>query len=122
MAVRMIEIYADESGKLADGHFLCFCACIADSEAWMELAKKWVGLLRRDSRSYIHMRELTYLGADELDRQLADYRDVMRENLQAVISVGLDLDYYRRMDKWKRELLASVNLCCSVFRDSSDSS
>lgn len=79
MAVRMIEIYADESGKLADGHFLCICACIANSEAWMELAKKWVGLLRRDSRSYIHMRELTYLGADELDRQLADYRDVMRE-------------------------------------------
>lgn len=105
MVVKMIEVYADESGKLADGHFLCFCAYLADSEAWQAFTDKWVALLRRDNRPYIHMRELTKLGDDEVDRQLADYQQVIRENLQAVFSVGLDLDYYRAMDRWKRELL-----------------
>jgi hypothetical protein len=105
MTVKMIEVYTDESGKLKDGHFLCFSAAIADSEAWQTFSEKWVGLLRRDKRTYIHMRELTKLGDDEVDRQLTDYRQVIRENLQAVACVGLDLDYYRTMDKWKRELL-----------------
>lgn len=105
MTVKMIEVYTDESGKLKDGHFLCFSAAIADSEAMQVFNQKWVGLLRRDNRDYIHMRELTKRGDNEVDQQLADYQQLIHQNLQAVACVGLDLDYYRTMDKWKRELL-----------------
>lgn len=51
------------------------------------------------------MRELTSLGAIEVDRQLADYQQVIRENLLAIVSIGLDLVHYRKMERWKQELL-----------------
>src|SRR5208337_4060247 len=67
--------------------------------------KQWKKLLDRDNRPYIHVKELSHLGVAELNRQLADYLKVITDNLNAIISVGLDLDYYRRMDRAKQKLL-----------------
>jgi hypothetical protein len=101
----MIEVFADESGKLNDGHFLCFCGFVLDDDRLESFDEEWRKLLGRDNRAYIHVNELTYLGETELNRRLADYVSTIRNNLNAIISVGLDVDYYRRMERPKQQLL-----------------